>query len=70
LQKQKAVLREAYKKKLLPLDLRSKKTRAIRKRLTKYQVYTPCSHLLPASPTCHYFVSLLKTSIGYVKIVE
>jgi hypothetical protein len=27
-----------------PLDLRPKKTRAIR---TKNQVYTPCSHLLP-----------------------
>lgn len=38
-QKQKAALREAYKnKKLLPLDLRPKKTRAIRRRLTKHQV--------------------------------
>lgn len=38
-QKQKAVLREAYKnKKFLPLDLRPKKTRAIRRRLTKHQV--------------------------------
>ncbi|KAF8397560.1 hypothetical protein HHK36_016479 [Tetracentron sinense] len=37
-QKQKAALREAYKKKkFLPLDLRPKKTRAIRKRLTKHQ---------------------------------
>ncbi|TYK05757.1 60S ribosomal protein L35 [Cucumis melo var. makuwa] len=37
-QKQKAALREAYKKKkLLPLDLRPKKTRAIRRRLTKHQ---------------------------------
>ncbi|RLM75635.1 60S ribosomal protein L35 [Panicum miliaceum] len=36
-QKQKAALREAYKKKkLLPLDLRPKKTRAIRRRLTKH----------------------------------
>lgn len=46
-QKQKAVLREAYKnKKYLPLDLRPKKTRAIRRRLTKHQVhftYTSCS---------------------------
>eukprot|EP00245_Coleochaete_scutata_P007904 TRINITY_DN23709_c0_g1_i1.p2 TRINITY_DN23709_c0_g1~~TRINITY_DN23709_c0_g1_i1.p2 ORF type:complete len:140 (-),score=41.56 TRINITY_DN23709_c0_g1_i1:620-991(-) len=34
----KANLREAYaKKKYLPLDLRPKKTRAIRRRLTKYQ---------------------------------
>jgi hypothetical protein len=44
-QKQKSALREAYKKKkLLPLDLRPKKTRAIRRRLTKHQVYThvPC----------------------------
>lgn len=39
-QKQKSALREAYKnKKLLPLDLRPKKTRAIRRRLTKHQVY-------------------------------
>ncbi|XP_061351317.1 large ribosomal subunit protein uL29-like isoform X1 [Gastrolobium bilobum] len=37
-QKQKAALREAYKKKkYLPLDLRPKKTRAIRRRLTKNQ---------------------------------
>jgi len=40
-QKQKSALREAYKnKKLLPLDLRPKKTRAIRRRLTKHQVFT------------------------------
>ncbi|KAK8948826.1 60S ribosomal protein L35 [Platanthera zijinensis] len=38
-QKQKAALREAYKnKKFIPLDLRPKKTRAIRRRLTKHQV--------------------------------
>ncbi|CAK7338545.1 unnamed protein product [Dovyalis caffra] len=38
-QKQKAILREAYKnKKLLPLDLHPKKTRAIRRRLTKHQL--------------------------------
>ncbi|XP_062225415.1 large ribosomal subunit protein uL29y-like [Phragmites australis] len=37
-QKQKAALREAYKNKLLPLDLRPKKTRAIRRRLTKHQL--------------------------------
>nr|ACJ86160.1 unknown [Medicago truncatula] len=37
-QKQKTALREAYKsKKYLPLDLRPKKTRAIRRRLTKHQ---------------------------------
>ncbi|KAG0465138.1 hypothetical protein HPP92_019302 [Vanilla planifolia] len=37
-QKQKSALREAYKKKkLLPLDLRPKKTRAIRRSLTKFQ---------------------------------
>ncbi|KAG6770409.1 hypothetical protein POTOM_026090 [Populus tomentosa] len=37
-QKQKSALREAYKnKKFLPLDLRPKKTRAIRRRLTKHQ---------------------------------
>ncbi|KAG8373677.1 hypothetical protein BUALT_Bualt11G0049500 [Buddleja alternifolia] len=38
-QKQKSALREAYKnKKYLPLDIRPKKTRAIRRRLTKHQV--------------------------------
>ncbi|GJW96234.1 60S ribosomal protein L35-like protein [Tanacetum coccineum] len=37
-QTQKSALREAYKnKKYLPLDLRPKKTRAIRRRLTKHQ---------------------------------
>ncbi|PKA51920.1 60S ribosomal protein L35 [Apostasia shenzhenica] len=37
--KQKAALREVYKKKrFLPLDLRPKKTRAIRRQLTKHQV--------------------------------
>ncbi|WVZ03796.1 hypothetical protein V8G54_024602 [Vigna mungo] len=37
--KQKAALMDAYKnKKYFPLDLRPKKTRAIRKRLTKHQV--------------------------------
>ncbi|XP_024369706.1 large ribosomal subunit protein uL29 [Physcomitrium patens] len=37
-QTQKASLREAYsKKKFLPIDLRPKKTRAIRRRLTKHQ---------------------------------
>ncbi|GMY14627.1 60S ribosomal protein L35 [Fagus crenata] len=37
-QKQKAALRDVYKgKKYLPLDLRPKKTRAIRRRLTKHQ---------------------------------
>ncbi|MCL7023938.1 hypothetical protein MKW94_013110, partial [Papaver nudicaule] len=37
-QKQKSALRDAYKnKKFLPLDLRPKKTRAIKRRLTKYQ---------------------------------
>ncbi|CAI9105285.1 OLC1v1004177C1 [Oldenlandia corymbosa var. corymbosa] len=45
-QKQKAALREAYKnKKYLPLDLRPKKTRAIRRRLTKHQV-CPASAIL------------------------
>ncbi|CAM6027073.1 unnamed protein product [Sphagnum balticum] len=38
-QTQKASLREAYsKKKYMPLDLRPKKTRAIRRRLTKHQL--------------------------------
>ena len=45
-QKQKSALREAYKnKKYLPLDLRPKKTRAIRRRLTKHQV-------IISSPKC------------------
>ena len=40
-QKQKASLREAYKKKkFLPLDLRPKKTIAIRRRLTKHQEWS------------------------------
>lgn len=39
-QNQKTALRAAYKhKKYLPLDLRPKKTRAIRRRLTKNQVF-------------------------------
>ncbi|PIA38869.1 hypothetical protein AQUCO_02700221v1 [Aquilegia coerulea] len=38
-QKQKQALRDVYKKKkLLPLDLRPKKTRAIRRRLTNHQL--------------------------------
>ncbi|XP_057955723.1 large ribosomal subunit protein uL29-like isoform X1 [Malania oleifera] len=46
-QKQKAALREAYKKKkFLPLDLRPKKTRAIRRRLTKHQVLFFASYCL------------------------
>ncbi|XP_003624180.2 60S ribosomal protein L35 isoform X2 [Medicago truncatula] len=37
-QKRKAALREVYKnKKYLPIDLRPKKTRAVRRRLTKHQ---------------------------------
>jgi len=37
-QTQRSALREAYKgKKYLPLDLRTKKTRAIRRKLTPYQ---------------------------------
>ncbi|XP_042462943.1 60S ribosomal protein L35-4-like isoform X1 [Zingiber officinale] len=61
-QKQKAALREAYKKKkLLPLDLRPKKTRAIRRRLTKHQV-VPSAWCIP--DTClqssDYSLSLAK----------
>ncbi|GJM85059.1 hypothetical protein PR202_ga01476 [Eleusine coracana subsp. coracana] len=42
-QKQKSALREAFKnKKYLPLDLRPKKTRAIRRRLTKHQLVKDC----------------------------
>lgn len=38
-QNQREALREAYAgKKYLPLDLRAKKTRAIRRRLTRHQV--------------------------------
>ncbi|KAK3411627.1 hypothetical protein EUGRSUZ_I00371 [Eucalyptus grandis] len=38
-EKQKAALREVYKKKkYFPFNLHPKKTRAIRRRLTKYQV--------------------------------
>lgn len=37
-QNQRAALKEAYaKKKYVPIDLRAKKTRAIRRRLTKHQ---------------------------------
>ncbi|KAL4513409.1 hypothetical protein Ndes2526B_g03583 [Nannochloris sp. 'desiccata'] len=37
-QNQRAALKEAYaKKKYVPIDLRAKKTRAMRKRLTKHQ---------------------------------
>ena len=44
-QKQKAALREAYKnKKFLPLDLRPKKTRAIRRRLTKHHASLKTEH--------------------------
>lgn len=44
-QKQKLALREAYKsKKFLPLNLRPKKTRAIRRRLTKHQVFILIKH--------------------------
>jgi hypothetical protein len=70
-QKQKARLREAYKKKkLLPLDLRPKKTRAIRRRLTKHQVYTSCSPLLAGIPYTLLFFSLLKARSGYDEILE
>lgn len=61
-QKQKAALREAYKKKkLLPLDLRPKKTRAIRRCLTKHQVCI-YSFLASASmrPPQRVVLSLLK----------
>ncbi|CAI0442992.1 unnamed protein product [Linum tenue] len=52
-QTQKSVLREAYKnKKFLPLDLRPKKTRAIRRRLTKHQVLL----LSPHFDHCDYAV--------------
>ncbi|CAI0412474.1 unnamed protein product [Linum tenue] len=45
-QTQKSVLREAYKnKKFLPLDLRPKKARAIRRRLSKHQVLLLILHI-------------------------
>ncbi|BAT91907.1 hypothetical protein VIGAN_07054900 [Vigna angularis var. angularis] len=74
-QKQKAALREAYKnKKYLPLDLRPKKTRAIRRRLTKHQVpfmlrssvLFPCSTgFLDRPLNC-----LSNWSLNYVKIYQ
>jgi hypothetical protein len=56
-QKQKSALREAYKNKRLPLDLRPKKTRAIRRRLTKHQVE-------PFFPSC------LSTRVAISYMVE
>ncbi|GFQ04134.1 60S ribosomal protein l35 [Phtheirospermum japonicum] len=54
-QKQKAALMEVYnKKKYLPLDLRPKKTRAIRRRLTKHQVF------YSFFKTFYFFLNLLK----------
>lgn len=56
-QKQKAALREVYKnKKYLPLDLRPKKTRAIRRRLTKHQVL-PLTLVLPIFITMFLCIS-------------
>ncbi|KAJ6983242.1 60S ribosomal protein L35 [Populus alba x Populus x berolinensis] len=63
-QKQKAVLREAYKnKKFLPLDLRPKKTRAIRRRLTKHQGERSRigSDLVPLGGTFLQLLQSLKT---------
>ncbi|CAN1275045.1 60S ribosomal protein L35 [Linum perenne] len=59
-QKQKAALREVYKnKKFLPLDLRPKKTRAIRRRLTKHQVrIVLLAHLLNYIITNQFSLSL------------
>lgn len=60
-QKQKAALREAYKnKKYLPLDLRPKKTRAIRRRLTKHQV-----QLVPKIPLFIFTVFIILLFIFY-----
>ena len=59
-QKQKSALREAYKnKKYLPLDLRPKKTRAIRRKLTKHQVI-----LLPTNMFCSFLFS------GFLPLAE
>lgn len=61
-QKQKSALREAYKnKKFIPLDLRPKKTRAIRRRLTKHQVCLNLYLLLvfDRSFPCSYMFSFL-----------
>lgn len=60
-QKQKGALREAYKKKkYLPLDLRPKKTRAIRRRLTKRQVCLSASLI----HICIFLCLLLFTLLG------
>lgn len=59
-QKQKAALREAYKnKKYLPLDLRPKKTRAIRRRLTKHQLSLKTEREPVMAFDSDYFVLLL-----------
>lgn len=61
-QKQKGALREAYKKKkYLPLDLRPKKTRAIRRRLTKRQVCLSASLI----HICIFFMLVTFYFIGY-----
>lgn len=61
-QKQKSALREAYKnKKLLPLDLRPKKTRAIRRRLTKHQVFCCDRFLYSIQWHCALFGPYLMT---------
>ena len=72
-QKQKAALREAYKnKKFLPLDLRPKKTRAIRRRLTKHQVLFLLIFLfifscivLKLCCWCYFMVFVLFTTYGF-----
>ncbi|XP_022642965.1 60S ribosomal protein L35-like [Vigna radiata var. radiata] len=53
--KQKVALMDAYKnKKYFPLDLRPKKTRAIRKRLTKHQK----GSFIPIESQRHSYLSL------------
>ncbi|KAG6770410.1 hypothetical protein POTOM_026092 [Populus tomentosa] len=63
-QKQKAALREAYKnKKFLPLDLRPKKTRAIRRRLTKHQIVIATSYFA----ACPHFLAFKAVDVASLK---
>ncbi|GER33569.1 60S ribosomal protein L35 [Striga asiatica] len=70
-QKQKAALREVYKnKKYLPLDLCPKKTRAIRRLLTKYQICCLIFLLFSYAETYWCMSKLADTSIGSYEIVK
>ncbi|XP_065020351.1 large ribosomal subunit protein uL29 isoform X1 [Musa acuminata AAA Group] len=74
-QKQKAALREAYKKKKhIPLDLRPKRTRAIRCRLSKYQDTLKTEHQKKKEmcfPTRRYaFKALIELRSGLVQVLN